>query len=109
MNSLKHEKTVKERFGIQARGPGHSPGLPNGESGPAYMPSGIRPEVRLTPDQKMYYGYLRQSSYVVLHRSKIPLVLTTKVTDLRGLLFRQQDGVNSVVRRIYLAYFSNHR
>jgi len=35
-------------------------------------------------------------SYFVLHRSKIPLVLTTKVvTHLRSLLFRQQDGVNS--------------
>jgi len=30
-------------------------------------------------------------------------VLTTKLTHLRSLLFRQQDGVNSVVRRVYLA------
>jgi len=29
-------------------------------------------------------------------------VLTTKVTRLRSLLFRQQNGVNSVVRRVYL-------
>jgi len=28
MNSLKHEKPVKECFDIQARGPGHLPGLP---------------------------------------------------------------------------------
>ena len=43
-------------------------------------------------------------SYVVLHSSKIPLVLTTKVTHLRSLLFKQPDGVNCVVRRVY----SNH-
>jgi len=42
-------------------------------------------------------------SYLVLHSSKIPLVLTTKVTHLRSLLFRQPGGVNCVVRRIYLA------
>jgi len=40
-------------------------------------------------------------SYFVLHSSKIPLMLTTKVTHLRSLLFRQQDGVNCVVRRVY--------
>jgi len=40
-------------------------------------------------------------SYFVLHSSKIPVMLTTKVTHLRSLLFRQQDGVNSVVRRVY--------
>ena len=40
-------------------------------------------------------------SYSVLHRRKIPVVLTTKVTHLCSLLFRQQDGVNSVVRRTY--------
>jgi len=34
------------------------------------------------------------------HGSKIPLVLTTKVTHLRSLLFRQQDGVNCVVRSL---------
>jgi len=42
-------------------------------------------------------------SYFVLHSSKIPLVLMTKVTHLRSLLFRQPDGVNCVVRRVYLA------
>jgi len=40
-------------------------------------------------------------SYFVLHSSKIPLVLTTKVTHMRRLLFRQPDGVNCVVRRVY--------
>jgi len=40
-------------------------------------------------------------SYFVLHSSKIPLILTTKVTHLRSLLFRQQDGVNSVVTIVY--------
>jgi len=42
-------------------------------------------------------------SYFVLHSSKIPLVLTTKITHLRSLLFRQPDGVNCVVRRVYFA------
>jgi len=41
--------------------------------------------------------------YFVLNRNKIPLVLTTKVTHLRSLLFRQPNGVNCVVRRVYLA------
>jgi len=40
-------------------------------------------------------------SYFVLHSSKIPLVLTTKVTHLRSLLFRQPAGVNCVVKRVY--------
>jgi len=40
-------------------------------------------------------------SYFVLHSSKIPLVLTTKVARLHNLLFRQPDGVNCVVRRVY--------
>jgi len=31
---------------------------------------------------------------------KIPLVLTTKVTHLRSLLFRQPDGVECVVTRV---------
>jgi len=39
----------------------------------------------------------------VLHSSKMPLVLTTKVTHLRSLLFRQPDGVNCVVRIVHLA------
>jgi len=39
----------------------------------------------------------------VLHRSKISLVLTTKLTHLRSLLFRQQDKINSAVKRVYLA------
>jgi len=42
-------------------------------------------------------------SYFILHSSKIPLVLTTKVTHLRSLLFTQPDGVNCVVRRVYSA------
>jgi len=41
--------------------------------------------------------------YSVLHSSKIPLVLTAKVTHLRCLQLRQPDGVNCVVRRVYLA------
>ena len=39
--------------------------------------------------------------YFVLHSSKIPLVLTTKVRHLHSLLFRQPDGFNCVVRRVY--------
>ena len=39
-------------------------------------------------------------SYFVLHSSKIHLVLTTKVTHLCSLLFRQSDGVNCVVLRV---------
>jgi len=42
-------------------------------------------------------------SYFVLNSSKIRLVLTTKVTHLCSLLFRQPDGVNCLVRRAYLA------
>jgi len=42
-------------------------------------------------------------SYFVLHRSKMPLVLTIKVTRLRSLLFREQDRDNSVAKRVYLA------
>jgi len=38
-------------------------------------------------------------SYVVLHRIKIRLVVTTKDGHLRSVLFRQPDGVNCVVRR----------
>jgi len=41
-------------------------------------------------------------SYFVLHSSKTSLVLTNIVIHLRSLLFRQQDGVNCVVRREYL-------
>jgi len=39
--------------------------------------------------------------YFVLHSSKIPLVLMTKVTHLGSLLFRQPDGVDCVVRVVY--------
>ena len=41
--------------------------------------------------------------YFVLHNSKLPLVVTTKVTHLGSRLFRQPDGVNCVVRRVYFA------
>ena len=40
-------------------------------------------------------------SYFVLHSNKIPLVLTTKITHLSSLLFRQPDGVNCVVRSYF--------
>jgi len=76
------------------------------------MPGCIRPEVRLPLDQRVLYSdcckkcrllCLAQAvfSYFVLHSSKIPLVLTTKVTHLRSLLFGQPDGVNCEVRRVY--------
>jgi len=46
-------------------------------------------------------------SYFVLHSNKIPLVLTTKVTHLGSLLFRQPDGVNCVVRSIFWGVSQN--
>jgi len=42
-------------------------------------------------------------SYFVLQGSKIPLVLTNKVTHLRSMVFTQKDRVNNVVRRVYLS------
>jgi len=79
----------------------------------AYMPSCIRPEVRLPLDQNVFCAVIVVKkcivlaqvvfSHSVLHRSKIPLVLTNKVTHLRSLLCRQQYGINSVVTRVYLA------
>jgi len=48
-------------------------------------------------------------SYFVLHSSKIPLVLTTKVTHLSSLLFRQPDGVKCVVRRVFFWGVSQNR
>jgi len=81
-------------------------------SGPAYMPSRIRPEVRLLLDQRVLCSdcckkcgrlWLAQVVffYSVLHSSKILLVLRIKVTHLRSLLFRKPDGVNCVVTRTY--------
>ena len=46
-------------------------------------------------------------SHFVLHSNKIPLVLMTKVIHLRSLLFRRPDGVNCVVRRVYLGLSQN--
>ena len=46
-------------------------------------------------------------SYFVLQSSKTLLVLTAKLTHLRSLLLREPDGVNCVVRRIYLATTTN--
>jgi len=42
-------------------------------------------------------------SYFVLHSTKMPLVLTTKVTHLRSLVFRPPDGFNCIVKIVYLA------
>jgi len=83
-------------------------------SGPAFMPRCICSEVRLPPDQRVLCSDCCKKcrllclaqvvlSYFVVCSSKIPLVLTTKVTHLRSLLFRQPDGVHCVVRRVYLA------
>jgi len=41
-------------------------------------------------------------SYFVLDSSKIPLVLMIKVTHLHSLLFKQLDGVDCAVRRVYV-------
>jgi len=46
-------------------------------------------------------------SYFVLHSNKIPLVLTTKVTHLGSLLFRQPDGVTCVVRSLFRGVSQN--
>jgi len=46
-------------------------------------------------------------SYFLLHSNKIPLVFTTKVTHLGSLLFRQPDGVNSVVRSLFCGVSQN--
>jgi len=74
----------------------------------ACMPGCVSPEVRLPLDQRICVLIVvknvlwpAQEVVFVLHRSKIPLVLTTKVTHLRSMLFKQQDGVNSVIRRTY--------
>jgi len=79
------------------------------------MPSCIRPRVRLPVDQFTVFCVVIVEKKCIMaspgsslvfctaHRSKIPFVLTNKVTHLRSLLFRQQDGVYSVVRRAYLA------
>jgi len=40
-------------------------------------------------------------SYFVLHCNKILLGLTTKITHLGSLLFRQPDGVHCVVRSLF--------
>jgi len=66
------------------------------------MPSCIRPEVRLPFDQNVFCVVIVVKkcimlaqvvfSHFPLYRSKIPLVLTNKVTHLRILLFRHQDG-----------------
>jgi len=82
--------------------------------GPAYTTSCIRSEVRLPLDQRILCSDCCKKcrlpclaqvvfSYFVLHSSKVPLVLTTKVAHLRSLLFKRPDGVNCVVRRVYLA------
>jgi len=77
-------------------------------SGPAYMHSCIRLEVRFPFDQRILCSDCCKKcrlpclaqvvfSHFVLHSSKIPLMLTTKVALLRNLLFIQLDGVNCVV------------
>jgi len=72
------------------------------------MPSCVRTEVRLTTDQRICVVTVVKKCILtcsgagsllifLLYKSKIPLVLTTKLTHSRSLLFRQQDGVNSVI------------
>ena len=103
--------TCSKRFGASRSRLGPD-GLRVHLSGPAYMTSCIRLEVRLPLDQRVLCSDCCKKcrllcltqvvfSYLILHSSKIPLVLATKVTHLRSLLFRKPDGVNCVVRRIY--------
>jgi len=60
----------------------------------------ISPPLKINPSLTLsyYQGNTVVFSYFVLHSSKIPLVLTTNVANL---LFRQPDGVNCVVKRVY--------
>ena len=64
----------------------------------------ISPALKISPNPTLSYyrGNTVVFSYFVLHSSKIPFVLTTKVVHLRSLLFRQPDGVNCVVRTVFL-------
>jgi len=88
-----------------------SPGGPRVHlSGPTYMPSCTRPEVKLPLDKRICEVVVAKNvlclaqevfSYFGLHSNKKPLVLTTKVTHLHSLLFRQPYGINCVVRRVY--------
>jgi len=79
-----------------------------------YMPSCMRPKVILPLDQRILCSDCCKKCtvlclahvtvwYFVLHRSRYLLVLTTKVTHLCSLLFRQHDRVNSVVITVYSA------
>jgi len=47
------------------------------------------------PDSLLLFGTALQQDIFLVH--------TTKFTNLLSLLFRQPDGVNCVVRRVYLA------
>jgi len=46
-------------------------------------------------------------SYFVLHSNMIPFVLTTKITHLGSLLFRQPDRVHCVVRSLFWGVSQN--
>jgi len=108
-------KGVNCALALSMSGASRSPLCPDGRrvhlSDPAYMSSCIRPEVRFPLDQRILCSNCCKKrkllclsqvfSYFVLHSNKIPLVLTTKVTHLRSLLFRHPDGVNCVVRRLF--------
>jgi len=82
------------------------------------MPSCIRPEVRFPLDQRILCSNCKKKrkllclaqavfSYFVPDSNKIPLVLTTKVTHLGSLLFRQSDGVNCVARSLFWGVSQN--
>jgi len=77
------------------------------------MPNCIRPKVRLPFDQNVFCVVIVVKKYIMLvqvvfshfvAKSKIPLVLTKRVAN--SLLFRQQDRINRVVTRFYLAIYA---
>ena len=102
---------------LSVSGPSRSQLCPDGPrvhlSGPANMPSCVRPEVRLPLDQRVLCSDCRKKCsmsrpgslllFCTVQQQDTFLVHTTKFTNLRSLLFRQPDGVNCVVRRVYLA------
>jgi len=76
-------------------------------SGPAYMPTCVRPEVRLPLDQRVLCSDCRKKCsmsrpgslllFCTAEQQDTCLMHTTKFTNLCSLLFRQPDGVNCVV------------
>ena len=80
----------------------------------AYVPSCKHPEFKLTPDQRTVFWIVTVVKKCIIASSGSLLVFCTaqkhdtfgsynQTYHLCSLLFRQQGGINSVVRRVYLA------